>query len=106
MLSNCEKINLIIFNAIAQYFLGEVHLAISEFEEAEKHFDKAIQLLEHNKIIPSWKQIFKMASVKTKLTYSKKDIDIYSLYGIVNENKVKIWDINSLSEKYTFTVLL
>jgi len=88
----CEKINLIIFNAIAQYFLGEVHFAISEFEEAEKHFDRAIQLLEHNRIIPSWKHIFKMALVKTKLTYSKKDIDIDSLYSIVNENNVKIWD--------------
>jgi tetratricopeptide (TPR) repeat protein len=88
----CEKINLVIFDAMAEFYLGEVHFEIKEFKKARKHYDKAIQLLEHNKIIPSWKNIFKMASVKTKLANKEKKVDFESLFKIVNENKVKIWD--------------
>ena len=33
-----------------------------------------------------------MALVKTKLTNNEKDSDFESLYSLVNENNVKIWD--------------
>ena len=88
----CEKINLIIFNAIAQFYLGEIHFETREFKEAKKNYDKAIQILEHNRIIPSWKNIFKTALLKIKLSNKEKDFDLKSLYSIANENKVKLWD--------------
>jgi tetratricopeptide (TPR) repeat protein len=88
----CEKINLVIFDAMAEFYLGEVHFEFKEFKKARKHYDKAIQLLEHNKIIPSWKNIFKMTSEKTKLANKEKNLDFESLFNLVNANKVKIWD--------------
>jgi class 3 adenylate cyclase/tetratricopeptide (TPR) repeat protein len=90
----CEKINLIIFNSLAQFYLGEVHFETEEFKEAKEHYEKAIQLLEHNRIIPSWKNIFKTALMRAKVANKEisRNLDFSSLYSIVKENNVKVWN--------------
>ena len=88
----CEKINLVIFHAIAQFYLGEVFFEIGKFEQAQHHYSAAKQLLEKNAIITSWKNVFKLALEKSKMVNNKTGISYKSLDSFVRENKAKIWD--------------
>jgi class 3 adenylate cyclase/tetratricopeptide (TPR) repeat protein len=89
---SCERINLFLFNAMAQFFLGETYLEIGEFQKSKDHYGKAIRLSEHHRIIPSWMNIYKVALARAKVMNNEKDIDLESLCSYVDENKAKIWD--------------
>ena len=88
----CEKINLVIFHALAHFFLGESYYEMGDFETPKQHFSTATRILKHNQIIPSWKNTNKLAMAKTRVMNGEQGIDLESLYGIVNDNKAKIWD--------------
>jgi tetratricopeptide (TPR) repeat protein len=88
----CEKINLVIFHALAHFFLGESYFEMGDFEKPKAHFITATRILKHNRIIPSWKNTNKLALAKTKVMNAEQDIDLESLYDLVNDNKAKIWD--------------
>jgi tetratricopeptide (TPR) repeat protein len=88
----CEKINLVIFHALAHFFLGESYFEMGDFETPKEHFSTATRILKHNQIIPSWKNTNKLAMAKTKVMNGERDIDLQSLYNLVNDNKAKIWD--------------
>lgn len=88
----CEKIYLPIFDALAQFFLGKTYYTIGNYKKAKHCFDLAVLLLEQKGLIPSWANIYRIASAKAKVMNNEKDIDLESLYTYVDQNKAKTWD--------------
>ncbi len=88
----CEKINLVIFHALAHFFLGEASFEMGEFEKPKEHYQTAARILEHNRIIPSWKNTNKLALARTKVITNEFGVDLEALVGLVHDNKAKIWD--------------
>jgi len=88
----CDKIKLIIFHGLAHFFLGEAYFEIEQFKNSEVNYNKAIEILEHNRIIPSWKNVSKSAIAKMKVINNEPDFDLNTVVGYVDVNKAKIWD--------------
>ena len=88
----CDKIKLIIFHGLAHFFLGEAYFEIGKFKNSEANYNKAIEILEHNRIIPSWKNVSKSAIAKMKAINNEPDFDLNTVVGYVDVNKAKIWD--------------
>jgi class 3 adenylate cyclase/tetratricopeptide (TPR) repeat protein len=88
----CARINLFSWNALAQSFLGETYFEIGVYQKAKDHYGKAVSFIERNRFSPSWINMNKVAVARAKVMNNEKDIDLELLYGLVYENKTKIWD--------------
>ncbi len=88
----CDKIRLVIFHGLAHFFLGEAFFEIGNYKESENHYKQAIEILEHNRLIPSWKNVFKSAIARMRIITNEPGFDLNTLVGYVDENKAKIWD--------------
>ena len=88
----CDKIRLIIFHGLAHFFLGEAFFEIGNFKESENNYKQAIEILEHNRLIPSWKNVSKSAIARMKVITNEPGFDLNTLVGYVDVNKAKIWD--------------
>jgi tetratricopeptide (TPR) repeat protein len=88
----CDKIKLVIFHGLAHFFLGEAYFEIGNFKKAEDNYKEAIDILEHNQIIPSWKNVSKSALTKIKVINNGPVVDLDALVGYADVNKAKIWD--------------
>jgi len=88
----CEKISLIIFNAIAHFYLGEVQFQIGTLEFAKKHYEEAVRLLDRYNLLSSWKNIFKAALMKVNTYNEGIEYGSIMLKGLQNKNKTKLWE--------------
>ncbi len=88
----CGKIKLVIFHGLAHFFLGETYFEMGQFKSSEANYTKACEILEHNRIIPSWKNVSKSAIARVKAINNEPDFDLKTVVGLVDENKAKIWD--------------
>ena len=88
----CDKIKLVIFHGLAHFFLGEAYFEIGNFKKAEDNYKEAIDILEHNQIIPSWKNVSKSAIAKMKVINKDPGVDIEATVRYADINKAKIWD--------------
>ena len=88
----CEKIKLVVFHGLAHFFLGESHFEIGDFQKAEENYREAIDVFEHNRIIPSWKNVSKSAIEKMKVINQYTRIDLKEMIGYADVNKARIWD--------------
>jgi len=88
----CDKIKLVIFHGLAHFFLGEAHFEKGDFKESEDNYQQAIQILEHNRIIPSWKNVSRSAIIKMKAINNEPIIDLEAILSYADDNKAKIWD--------------
>ena len=88
----CYKIKLVIFHGLAHFFLGEAYFEIGKFKNSEANYNKAIEIFEQNRIIPSWKNVSKSAIAKMKVINNEPDFDLNTVVGYVDVNKAKIWD--------------
>jgi class 3 adenylate cyclase/tetratricopeptide (TPR) repeat protein len=83
----CEKIKLVVFHGLAHFFLGESHFEIGDFQKAEENYREAIDVFEHNRIIPSWKNVSKSAIEKMKVINQYTRIDLKEMIGYADVNK-------------------
>lgn len=85
----CERIDLLIWNAIARWELGNVYHEIGEYQNAEEHYSKAAWLVERNGALPSWMTTIKTGVARAKVMMNEKDTDLESLYRYAYENRLK-----------------
>jgi tetratricopeptide (TPR) repeat protein len=88
----CDKIRLVVFHGLAHFFLGEAHFEIGDFQKAEENYKEAIDVFEHNRIIPSWKNVSKSAIEKMKVLNKDTRVDLEEMIGYAEVNKARIWD--------------
>jgi class 3 adenylate cyclase/tetratricopeptide (TPR) repeat protein len=88
----CDKIKLVIFHGLAHFFLGEAYFEMENFNRAEDNYKEAIDIFEHNQIIPSWKNVSKSAIAKMKVINKDPGVDIDQMVGYADVNKARIWD--------------
>jgi class 3 adenylate cyclase/tetratricopeptide (TPR) repeat protein/ribosomal protein L40E len=82
-----EKINYLYLNATNNYFLGEIYSEIGDYQIAKSHYEKAVSVMEHARLLPSWVNLCKMALGTAKVMNREKDIHLESMYVYIAENK-------------------
>ncbi len=88
----CERISFFSWNAKAQMFLGETYFEVEEYQKSKDHYEKAAWLIERNRLMPSWMNLYRIGVAKAKVMNNEKDVDLESLYRYEAENKVKLYD--------------
>ena len=88
----CERISLWMPNVYGLTYLGEFYFEIGEYQKSIDNYSKAILILEHTKMMPSWMNLSKLGVLKAKIMLNHRDIEIESLYGYDAGNKIKIYE--------------
>ncbi|MBW2442368.1 MAG: AAA family ATPase [Deltaproteobacteria bacterium] len=88
----CDKIKLVVFHGLAHFFMGEAYFETGNFKMAEVNYREAIDIFEHNRIIPSWKNVSKSAIEKMKVINKDSVVNLSETVGYAEVNKARIWD--------------
>jgi class 3 adenylate cyclase/tetratricopeptide (TPR) repeat protein len=88
----CEKIDFVVFNAMARIFLSELCYDLKDYQNSEKHHARALDILESLGIYKSWTEFHKLGVAKSKVMQEEDASDLSTLYGYVNKNKVKLFE--------------
>jgi tetratricopeptide (TPR) repeat protein len=97
----CEKINLLQWNGLAQFNLGEIYFDIEAYQKSEQHYSKSICLFEQNRSSPSTANLAKLGLVKSQAVKNEKDVNLKSPYNNEYKSNYKIhdgWKARYLSE--------
>jgi tetratricopeptide (TPR) repeat protein len=97
----CEKINLLQWNALAQFNLGEIYFDIGEYQKSEEHYSQSIRLFEQNRSSPSTANLALLGLVRTKVMKNEEDVYLKSIHNNEYESNYKIhdgWKARYLSE--------
>jgi len=100
----CERINYHIWNAYAQFHLGEIYFEIGDFAKSKQHYKRSSWILENVRSLSSWSNLVKVGVAKTKLMSKGKDVNLESLYTYSRNNKVKV--IEGWIQRYIGEILL
>jgi len=100
----CERIDLLMWNAIARWELGNVYHEIGEYQNAKEHYSKAAWLAERSGALPSWVTTIKTGVARAKVMMNEKDTDLESLYRYVYENRLK--NQEGFKQKFIGEILL
>jgi tetratricopeptide (TPR) repeat protein len=99
-----RRANLFVSGAIAEGVLGEIYFEIGEYQKADEHYTKAINLFRKNRSFPSWMNLYKMGSVKARVMKTEKVVDLGSLYGFLEGNHLKLHE--GWMQRYLAEVLM
>ncbi len=86
----CERIDLPAIGAWARWNLGEVHVELGDYESAKSHYRRAADVLEKNRLLPSWMNFMGTGLAKAKVMNREKDIDLELLYSYTRSNKLNV----------------
>ena len=100
----CERMNNYMYHAVAQHHLGESCFEIGEYQTSIDHYGKAILLWKRMRIPSSWMSFARIGQARSMVMNNEKDIDLDSLYGFVDENKVE--HIDGWMRRYIADILL
>jgi len=99
-----EKIDLFIWNALANMRLGEVYYEIGEYRNSKDRFAKVALILKRSCVYPSMMTTAKLGAAMARVMMNEKDIDLESLYVHVYENKMK--NLGNYKLRYIGEILL
>jgi tetratricopeptide (TPR) repeat protein len=88
----CERINNPLWDSIARYVLGEAYFDMGEYQESQNCYNEAVSILEQNSFMPSFSNLCKIGFAKAKIMNNEKDINLESLYGYYEKNRIKLYD--------------
>jgi len=100
----CERINYDSWNAAARFNLGQTYFRTENFAKSKEHYEKASWVLENIRLWPSWANLAKVGSARSKVMNKEKDVDLTSLYARSRNNKVKA--IEGWIQRYIGEILL
>jgi class 3 adenylate cyclase/tetratricopeptide (TPR) repeat protein len=99
-----ERINFPTWEAIAHFYLGETYFGMGDFTRSKEHYEKGSRALENIQLWPSWANLAKVGSARSKVMNKEKDVDLESLYARSRNNKVKL--IEGRFQRYIGDILL
>jgi tetratricopeptide (TPR) repeat protein len=100
----CERINFPSWIALAQFNLGETYIEMGNFPKSKEYYEKVIQILELNQLLPSWANLVKIGFARSKLMNKEEDVHLESLYALSRNNKIKV--IEGWTPRYIGEILL
>jgi len=100
----CERINFFIWNAVAHGYLGERHFQIGEYQKSKLCYKRGVWYIEQAGFGPSISNFYKIGLIRAEVMNNEKDIDLESLYGYAEENKVR--ELDGQIRRYIGEILL
>jgi tetratricopeptide (TPR) repeat protein len=98
-----EKIKLLYIACIANNYLAEIYFSMREYEESQKHWQRAIAIVRDNPSHPSLINSCKLALLRTNLMMNT-NTDLESMYALSNEIKFQV--SKSDAQRYIGEILL
>ena len=89
---------------MSQFYSGELHFEIGEYQKSMIFYDKAIKLLNDTRLFPSLMNLCKIGLARNKAMNNERDIELEPLIRFVAENKMKFHD--GLIQRYVAETLL
>ena len=81
-----------IWDSWAKWYLGETYFDMGKYQQSHDYYNKASLAMEHSGLFPSMNNFYKVGSVRAKVMNNEKDIDLESLYGYMEANKIKWYE--------------
>jgi class 3 adenylate cyclase/tetratricopeptide (TPR) repeat protein len=100
----CERIDLQMWNALAQLHLGETYFEMGDFLRSEEHYKRLISVLENARLLPSLAGFGQVGVARSKVMNKDKEVNLESLYNHSRNNKIKVFE--GLISKYIGEILL
>jgi len=100
----CERINFPSWIALARFNLGETYLEMRNFPKSKEYYEKVIQILEPNQLLPSWANLVKIGFARSKVMNKEKDVHLESLYALSGNTRIKV--IEGWTPRYIGEILL
>jgi class 3 adenylate cyclase/tetratricopeptide (TPR) repeat protein len=88
----CERSNWVALGAMASSCLGETYFYRGEYQKSKEHYAKAIRMMEHNRLLPSYANTTRIALARAMVMNNEKDINLELLYSYAPKNKIKLLD--------------
>jgi class 3 adenylate cyclase/tetratricopeptide (TPR) repeat protein len=85
----CEKINYHTWNGLALFTLRETYFEMGGFLKSKEYYEKGSWLWDSNRMVPSWANLGKVGSARSKVMNKEKDANLESLYAYSRDNKIK-----------------
>ena len=86
----CERANMSSWNASVHYCLGETFFDLGSYEASKDYYERAILILEENKMFPSWTNMNRIALARAKVRQSGEGIDPRPFIDYITANKVRL----------------
>ena len=85
-----ERFEIITWHALAHVGLAEMYYETKEYQKSGEHYEKAVDLLEHNQQSPSWVRLWKTGLIRSRVMNNEKDVEFDALYAYARNNKIKM----------------
>jgi tetratricopeptide (TPR) repeat protein len=93
----CDKINFLLWKALASRHLGEVYYEIGEYKKSKDYYAQAAFLIEKTGSFSSFLALMKTCVEMAKVKNNENDLDFGSLYAYSRRTKIKIYEaLNSI----------
>jgi len=100
----CERINCFVWEALAQWTLGDVYHELGNYEKSKNCYLGVVSLSKKIQFLPSFMNLNKIAAVRSMVMNNEKGVDLESIYNYVSENRIKAYE--GLMMSYFFEILL
>lgn len=88
----CERIDLQMWNALAQLHLGETYFEMGDFLRSEEHYKRLISVLENARLLPSLAGFGQVGVARSKVMNKDKEVNLEFLYNHSRNNKIKVFE--------------
>ena len=90
--SYANRINEFAWSTFAHYGLGITYFDMKEYKTSQKHYERAIYLLRHESLMPSWVNVLNVALAMSKVMNNEKDIILHNIFKCCDNIKIKIFE--------------
>ena len=88
----CKRINLLSWDSIALYNLGDAYFDMGEYQESQNYYNEAASILDQANLFPSLSNLCKIGFAKAKIMNNEKDINLESVYGYHKKKRIRLFD--------------
>ena len=93
----CDKINFLLWKALASRHLGEVYYEIGDYKKSKDYYTQAAFFIEKTGSFSSFLALMKTCIEMAKVKNNENDLDFGSLYAYSRSTKIKIYEaLNSI----------
>lgn len=99
--SLCGRANQLAWETVSLMFLGLLHTDMGKYQIAQDYYEKAILILESNKLTPSWKSNLKSSLIRSKVLSNDVEIGLLELFANFENIKLKVckgWTASIIGE--------
>jgi class 3 adenylate cyclase/tetratricopeptide (TPR) repeat protein len=87
-----HRINELAWSTFTHYGLGMTYFDMQEYKTSQKHYERAIHLLRHGSLMPSWANVLNVVLAMSKVMNNEKDINLHNIFKCCDDNKFKVFE--------------